>query len=641
MYIGGTGLARNYLGSPQLTAERFIANPFNDNPHSRLYRTGDRARYHSNGDIELLGREDHQVKIRGHRIELGEIETILNRHPAVKESVIVARERDSSGEKELVGYVVSTQGSAPMVSELRRFLQEQIPDYMILSQFVFLDSLPLTPNGKIDRVALPAPDGERPQLDQGLVEPRTEIEELIAQVWREVLKRDPIGIHDNFFDLGGYSLSAVSIISRIKDILKKEVSVREFFDGPTISELAMIIEQKVRSGTHLGLPPIIRVSRNRSYPLSLSQRQLWTLDQLLPGTYFLNMPYAYRLTGVLNIGALEKTLQEIVRRHEAFHMVFWERRGHPVQSIGRVPKIDLPITDLRGLPEKKRTMELTRLSADDASLPFDLEEGPPIRTALIRLTDLENILLVTVHHIVCDDWSMQVFRRELTILYDSYYQGKSSPLHDPQIHFIDFLCWQRNILRRSQLKAQLAYWTKQLGSQNKNIAPQEHGPRQNESGFGVTMKSFEVKSTLLPKIRDLANKKNCTTFMVFLTVLKLVLHAHNGETDLPIGTTVANRNRPETENIIGNFLNAVVLRTEIQLDSTFSQFLTRVRQICLEAFANQDVPFGNVARSIRRHGPTFKNQSQNQIMFIYQKRTFESVTCSGTTFAPSGVNHRR
>ena len=459
--------------------------------------------------------------------------------------MIVAHDRDSSDEKELVGYVVSAQEAALSVSELRRFLQEKLPDYMIPSLFVFLDSLALNPQRQ-DRPQCPAATGrERPQLDQGFVEPRTEMEELVAQVWREVLKLDKIGIHDNFFDLGGHSLSVVSVISRIKNIVKKDVSLHEFFDAPTISDLAIRIERKVRSGRRVGLPPIVRVSRNKSYPLSLSQRQLWTLDQLLPGTYFLNMPYSYRLTGVLNIDALEKTLQEIVRRHEGFHMVFGESRGRPMQTIGKVPKIDLPVIDLRGLSDKKRTTELSRISTDDASLPFDLEEGPPIRVALIRLTDLENILLVTVHHIVCDDWSMQVFRRELTILYESFCQAKLSPLPDPRIQFIDFLCWQREILRRGVLKGQLAYWKKQLACRPTNFAAQELQPRQNKSGFSIAIKSFAIESALLPRIRALATKENCSTFMVLLAVLEVVLHVHTGKTDVPIGTTVANRNRPE------------------------------------------------------------------------------------------------
>src|SRR5262249_29089743 len=301
LYIGGDGLAQGYLNRPELTAERFVVHPFSDQAGSRLYRTGDLVRYRPDGNIEFLGRVDEQVKLRGYRIEPGEIENVLNQHPLIKETVVVARARDSSEEKELVGHIVSTQESSVSVDELRRFLAAKLPDYMIPSAFVFLNALPLLPNGKIDRNALPPPDGERPPLHQGLVEPRSEIEELVAQVWREVLKLEKIGVHDNFFELGGHSLLAARAVARLRTNFSSDLPLRKLLDSPTVAALAKHIDFLRRHQSGISVAPIVPVPRDRPIPLSSSQRRLWFLQKLDPGLIAYDIPATFRITGALKV----------------------------------------------------------------------------------------------------------------------------------------------------------------------------------------------------------------------------------------------------------------------------------------------------------------------------------------------------
>ena len=386
LYISGDGLARGYLNRPELMAEQFVANPYSDKPGSRLYKTGDVARYLVDGNIEFLARIDNQVKIRGHRIELGEIETILNQHPAVKESVVVARDRDSSGEKELVGYVVSTHESALSSANCGDFLQEKLPDYMMPSLFVFLETFPLTPNGKVDRNALPPPDGERPQLDQGFVEPRTEIEELIAQVWREVLKLDKIGVHDNFFELGGHSLLATRVVARLRGSFHVDIALRKLFELPTVAGLAQHIDLLRHSEFGTNIAPIVPVDRTQPLPLSFSQRRLWYLQKVDTNLSAYNIPAAFRVKGDLNSAALEQALNEMVARHEVLRSYVKEVDGQPRQEILPSLRIALPVIDLTHLPDEQAETEAKRLFSADARQLYDLANVPLMRATLVKLS---------------------------------------------------------------------------------------------------------------------------------------------------------------------------------------------------------------------------------------------------------------
>ena len=477
LHIGGDGIARGYLNRTELNVEKFIPNPFIKELHARLYKTGDIVRYLPDGNIEFLGRADNQVKIRGYRIELGEIESVLNQHPTVRESVVVAEddvteevhEPDNAKSKienlkwswRLVAYIVPTE-QKPAVAELRSFLKEKLPEYMVPSAFVPLEALPLTPNGKVDRQVLPPPDGAKSQLNQDFVEPRSEIEQLLIQVWREVLKLDKLGVRDNFFELGGHSLLAIQVVSRVRDVFGKKVPLRDVFEAPTVAGLAARIKQTIRVGSR-DLPPIVRVPRGGSLPLSMNQEQLWSLDQLIPGTHFSNLPYVYRLSGALSVTALEKALREIIRRHEALRTIFLRRDGRPLQVIKETFDFELPIVDLRSQPLGNLEQQAADLILEERRQPFDLAVGPLVRTKLLQLTNSDYLLLITMHHIISDQWSMLVFRREFAVLYEAFLNRQPSPLEEPLIQFVDFACWERRLLENGLFNEHLEFWKKQLG----------------------------------------------------------------------------------------------------------------------------------------------------------------------------------
>ncbi|WP_445246414.1 amino acid adenylation domain-containing protein, partial [Microcoleus sp. OTE_8_concoct_300] len=408
LYIGGAGLARGYLNRPELTAQKFIVNPWSQDPNARLYKTGDLARYQSDGNIEYLGRMDHQVKMRGFRIELGEIEAVLSQHPVVQQSVAIVRE-DIPGNQQLVAYLITHKEQAPPnASELRNFLKQQLPEYMAPSAFVTLDSLPLTPNGKIDRRALPAPDTSRPFGEKGYVAPQTPVEEMLARIWAQVLAVKEVSIHDNFFDLGGHSLLATQLISRVRDTFNVEFPLRGLFDSPTVASLSERLEELRRAQQGLVAPPLLPVSREGELLLSFAQARLWFLEQLEPGSWAYNIPAAVRLTGSLHVAALKQSLQEIVLRHEALRTTFAIVSGEPIQVIAPVLALALQLVDLRDLPEATQEAQVKRLATESAQQPFDLAMGPLLRAKLLHLGEAEHVLLLTMHHIVSDGWSIGV-----------------------------------------------------------------------------------------------------------------------------------------------------------------------------------------------------------------------------------------
>ncbi|MGH7826173.1 MAG: amino acid adenylation domain-containing protein, partial [Candidatus Binatia bacterium] len=483
LYIGGDGLARGYLNRPELTPGKFIPNPFSDNSNSRLYRTGDRAKYLADGNIEFLGRVDNQVKIRGYRIELGEIESVLNQHPAVRESVVVTRDdvtekprasdnlesktgtehsRSIENPKSLVAYIV-TVAVSPSVTELQNFLKEKLPDYMIPSWFVFLDALPLTPNGKIDRNALPPPDGERPLLDRGFVEPRTEIEELVAQIWREVLELDKIGIHDNFFELGGHSLLATRVVARLRSNFFVDLPLRKLFELPNVAELAEHVDLLRRNQKGVNLPPVLPVTRDRSLPLSFSQRRLWFLHKLNPGLAAYNIPAVFEIKGLFNIPALERALNEVMSRHEVLRTRVIECAGEPLQQIVNRVSAALTLIDLSHLPVDHAAVEAQRLAANDSRQPYNLEEAPLMRAKVLRVAEQEHVFILNFNHIICDGSSLIIFYRELATLYEAFVNGKDSGLPLLAVQFADYAVWQREWFKGEVLQSQLAYWMQQLG----------------------------------------------------------------------------------------------------------------------------------------------------------------------------------
>ena len=636
LYVGGAGLARGYLNRPELTAERFSPNPFKQG--TRLYKTGDLARYLPDGNIEFLGRADNQVKIRGFRIELGEIEAELSQHPQVGEIALLVRE-DEPGNKYLVAYIVPREAVLPTVSELRSFLKQKLPDYMVPSAFVMLDSLPLTPNGKVDCRALPAPDRTRLGSEKTFTPPQTPVEEVLAGIWAQVLDIEPVGIHDNFFELGGHSLLATQVIYRVRSTLQVELPLRCLFESPTVAGLAESIETTMKAGQGLKVPPIVPVPRDGHLPLSFAQERLWLMERLEPNNSAYNVPAALRFIGSLNIAALEQSLNEIVRRHEVLRTTFTVVDGQPIQAIAPSLTLKIPVVDLQALPEAEREAEVLKLAQQDAQLPFDLAREPLLRVTLLKLGVSEHIVILTMHHIVSDAWSDSVFIRELTALYEAFSIGKSSPLPELAIQYADFAHWQRQWLQGKVLETLLSYWQQQLAGAPttldlKNIAS---NPPLSTSKQEGTAQSFLLSANLAEKLRILSHQESTTLFMTLVAAFQTLLYRYTEQDDIVVGTDIANRNRAEIEALIGFFVNLLVLRTDLSGNPSFRELLARVREVALGAYAHQDLPFAKLVEALqpeRRAGRT----PLVQVLFVLQNTPMPALKFADLTLTPLQIH---
>src|SRR5215471_7515415 len=634
LHVGGAGLARGYINRPELTAEKFIVNPFNSKGGALIYRTGDLARFLPDGNVEFLGRIDDQVKIRGFRIELGEIEAVLSQHPAVLETVVVARDDAPSG-KRLVAYVVHRDDADISVNELRSFLKQKLPDYMIPSAFAVLDVLPLTPNGKVERKALPAPGPSRPELEQWYQAPRTPAEEMLVEIWAEVLKLASIGVHDNFFDLGGHSLLATQVISRIRGSFQVEVPLRALFESPTVAGLAGHIEEARRKEQGLQPPPSLTVSRERE-SLSFAQQRLWFIDQLEPQSAVYNVPGALRIRGRLDVAVLELSLNEIVRRHQALRTTFSIVEGQPVQVVSPSLRISLPVVDLTDRPEAEREEEARRLAREEAQRPFDLARGPLLRVTLLRLGEQDHVLLLTMHHIVCDGWSMGVLYRELSLLYEAFSKGLPSPLSGLPIQYAYFAVWQQKWLQGEVLETQLSYWKKQFEGVPAVINLSTDRPWPAVQSYRGARQPFELSEELTGALKILSRKQHVTLFMTLLAAFQTLLHRYTAQHDIVIGSPIANRNRTEIEGLIGFFVNTLVLRSDLSGNPSFTGLLARVRNVALGAYAHQDVPFEKLVEEFQpqrslSHSPLF------QVMFVLQNAPPMVREFGGLTFSSFAV----
>jgi amino acid adenylation domain-containing protein len=647
IYIGGDGLAREYLNRPELTAERFIQN--NLKFGTRIYRTGDLGSYRSDGSIECHGRADNQVKVRGYRVELGEIEAHLRQHPAIEDAVVVlsngpleksARARSleptiaqSFRVQRLIGYIVFAEQNLSL-AELRAFLRKKLPEYMVPSTFLFLDSLPVSANGKIDRQALPLAKDLRSGLEYLRAEPRTRIEEMLAEIWKEVLKLDSININDNFFELGGHSLLAVQIISRVRETCAKDVSIHAMFEMPTIAELAFSLE-KTDNRNSSYLPPITRVPRDIRMPLSMNQEHSWYLDQVIPGTPFFNMPYVYQLSGDLNISSLEKALREVIRRHEALRTVFAHENGRPVQIIKEATDFRLPVIDLRNTRSDVASDMAVDTMLEERTCSFDLAVGPLVRTKLLCLTNSDHLLLVTMHHIISDEWSMRVLYKELTTFYDAYSRGVELPPSVCPVQHADFTHWERELLNRRLLEGQLHYWTKQLAGPVTELKFKKARRSTKPKSFGTRRILFEFAEDLFPAIRQVAKAENATPFGIILAALNILVYQWTEQRDIRVGTLVANRGRKESEYVIGHFMNTIVLRNKVVPQLTFRQFVKQVGKGLRSALANQELPFHHLAQVLKRDRG-ISRATLVPVMFVYHKHSLDVVRLSGMTFAPVG-----
>ncbi len=510
---------------------------------------------------------------------------------------------------------------------------------MLPSSFVVLEALPLMLNGKVDRNRLPPPDGTRPPVTREFVAPRTEIEELITQTWREVIKIENVGIYDNFFELGGHSLMATQIVARLQEVFNKDVPLRVLFDAPTIAELAQELETIMRDGHAPELPPIVPVPRTEPLPLSMNQEHLWHLEQMMPRTHFFNMPYVYRLSGELNVEALEKALREIFRRHEALRTIFTEVDGHPIQVIKEVAEY-LPVIDLRDQPSDDIGLEVAKLVLEEREGPFDLTVGPLLRTKLARLTDDYYLLLITMHHIISDYWSMQILSRELALLYEAFSQGLPSPIPEPVIQFADYAFWERHIVDKALLHEELAYSKKRIEAPLPVLEFRTGRKLKQQLNFWISRQPIEVDETLFTDIRMLSRKENCTPFMIVVTALNILLYLETGQRDIRIGTLVANRGRKESESVIGHFLNTVILRAHIIPEITVKELLAQVRKTILVAHAHQELPFEQLATVLEKENQIERN-TLFQVLLSYQTHSSKTHQIDGLSFAPFDLREAR
>jgi amino acid adenylation domain-containing protein len=621
LYIGGDGLARGYYKRPDLTAERFLPNPFNNEPGARLYRTGDLVRYTPDGNLEFLGRIDHQVKIRGFRIELGEIEAALRQHPAVAEAVVMAR--SEGGEQRLVAYLTARPEQTLDRGEVRRFLKKTLPDYMVPAVLVVLEQFPLTPNGKIDRRALPAPEMGSDQQGEGGEAPRTAVETMVAELWSEVLRLAQVARHTNFFEVGGHSLLATRLVSRLRDTFEFEVPVRALFLAPTVAGLAEWIEANRTPNGHAALPPLVPVARDGELPLSFAQQRLWFLDQLEPGSALYNMPAAVRLHGPLDVGALERSLAEIVRRHEALRTTFAVAGGQPVQVIAPELAFQMERLDLRHLPDAAREREALQLVRAEARRPFDLTTGPLLRVTLVQLGAQDFLLLLTLHHIVADGWSLTVLIQELLALYPAFAAGQPAPLPELPIQYADFAAWQRQNWQGERLASAMTYWLTQLADLPVLALPTDK-PRPPLQSFRGAHVPLRLSGALSAELHALSQREGATLFMTLLAGFQLLLARYSGQDDIVVGTPVLGRSHSELERLIGVFINTLVLRTDLSGNPDFRELLGRVREVTLDGFAHQDLPFEQLVealqqeRDLSRH-PLF------QVMFALNEPVEEAL----------------
>ena len=626
LYIGGMQVARGYLNRPDLTAERFLPDSFGVEPGATLFRTGDLARYDEQGAVEFMGRADRQVKIRGFRIELEEIEAVLQGHPAVTEAAVLVRTTGDST-RSLVAYAAS---SVPP-DELRFYLGERLPEYMVPRFMIVVERLPRTPTGKIDRKTLADTPLETVQEQQAVF--ATPTEELLACLWTQLLGVEAVGRHVNFFELGGHSVLATRMMSRVRELFGIELPLRTVFESPTLSEVAKSIEA-ARRARQKDLPPrsISVAKRSGAAPLSFAQERMWLLHRMRPDSAAYNMPVALRLTGTLNITALEHGINEIIRRHEVLRTSFPEVDGKPVQEVCESLRIACQAWELQDCEE------IQLAAMEEALRPFDLAHGPLLRMRLLRVNESEHVLLVTLHHIVSDGWSTGIMVKELSHLYEAFSKGEPSRLPEMQLQYADFAIWQREWLQGEILDLQLAYWKKQLEEVEPLDIPPDYPRPAILSDAGAEL-CFELSPELTRKVREMGRREGGTLFMCLLTALQMVLNKYTGQEDLTVGTAVANRNRNELEGLIGFFVNTLVLRTQFFPNAVAAGLLKQTRKVALDAYQHQDLPFeklvGELAprRDLSR-SPLF------QVMLIVQNAGQEELCLQGLEVSREEVRTR-
>ena len=621
LYIGGKGVARGYLNRPDLTAEQFIPSPFGEEAGSRLYKTGDVARYLPDGNIEYSGRMDHQVKIRGFRIELGEIENRLQEHPAIHEGVVDIREIREE-DKQIVAFVTINPGYSLNKQELRRHLSMELPSFMIPNEIIELENIPLTSNGKVDRRTLQNLEvGVQEKVEK--IAPVTLTEQRLEKIWSQVLGIKKVGINENFFDLGGHSLLATKIMSRINGIYNFYIPFHIFFQRPTIKELARYIDEvKNEAPTdELKIEEIEIITVNEA-PLSFAQQRLWFLHQLDPGSSAYNMYGEIRLEGALNVPILERAFNEVMRRHESLRTRFLERNGQPVQVVDAYRWMDIPCVSLDTDDKEKRLQEIRK---NETEHQFNLAQGPLLKTKLVRMDADYHVLMFTIHHIVFDDWSLEILIRELAAIYKQLLNNEEISLRELQVQYKDFAHWQIEKQHKNKIfDEQIKYWKEKLKGAPPILELPTDRNRPVVQTYRGSQKFFALSKEQLERLESFSREENVTLFMTLFSAYVTLLYRYSKQTDIVVGTPVAGRNHPQLADMIGLLINTLPIRVDMVDDPTFQEVLKRVRQVALEAFAHQDLPFEKLVEELapRRdssYSPIF------QVMFVFQEDYMEKL----------------
>ena len=603
LYIGRAGLARGYLRRPGLSATRFVPNPFPGGAGERLYRTGDLARFQADGNIEYIGRIDHQVKVRGFRIELGEIEAALAGLAGVRDAVVLAH--DGVGGTQLVGYVVadSAEDAERLRESLRESLKRHLPDYMVPAHLMLLERMPLTVNGKLDRQALPQPDASLSQ--QAYRAPGSELEQRIAAIWAEILGVERVGLDDNFFELGGHSLLATRVISRVRQEQQLDASLKALFERPVLEAFAQGLERTTDAVSTIPL-----ADRQQPLALSFAQERQWFLWQLEPESAAYHIPSALRLRGRLDVDALQRSFDSLVARHETLRTRFRLEGGRSYQQVQPAVSVSIEREQFgeEGLIERIQAIVVQ---------PFDLERGPLLRVNLLQLAEDDHVLVLVQHHIVSDGWSMQVMVEELVQLYAAYSQGLDVVLPALPIQYADYALWQRSWMEAGEKERQLAYWTGLLGGEQPVLELPFDRPRPARQSHRGAQLGFELPRELVEAVRALAQREGASSFMLLLASFQALLYRYSGQADIRVGVPIANRNRVETERLIGFFVNTQVLKADLDGRMGFDELLAQARQRALEAQAHQDLPFEQLVEALQperslSHNPLF------QVLFNYQ-----------------------
>ncbi len=620
LYVSGINLARGYLGKPELTAEKFLPNPFSNVPGRRMYKTGDLVKLHEDGKLEFIGRTDNQVKIRGFRIELGEIENVLMEHNDIDIAAVLVR-KTANGEKVLSAFLQLKDGAVFDKNKVSDFLKTKLPDYMLPNTFTVLDEMPITINGKIDRKKLAKIEiGD--QYKKEFVEPTTPSEILLAGIWSELTGEKKIGLNDNFFDLGGHSISATQAVSRIREAFNVEVSLKEFFESENLKALTKLILSKKTDEDHEKSIPLKPVKRDGDLPLSFSQQRLWFLSQFAPEGSSYNIPAVLELSGELNYDALNYAINKMISRHEVLRTSFINKNGKPVAKIHNALEYKIEIIDFSGRNNSKE--ETDKLIQEIIKTPFDLTKLPLFNVKLIRLNPGKHICAIVMHHIISDGWSVGIIINEISELYNAFVKSVEPTLDELKIQYVDYAAWQQEVLSGEKLEKEIEFWKNELEGASLILDLPTDKPRPSVQTFNGSTFNFEMEEALSEKIEKISGKLNVTPYMFLLGAFEILLSKYSRQSDFIVGTPVANRTNIETEKLIGFFVNTLAVRASVDAQMTVQELMKDVRTRMLSAYSHQSMPFEKLVEIIQperdtSHSPLF------QVAFVFQNMPVSEI----------------